>query len=128
MFKFAQCSHYIWIWKHLHLHFRNSSELDAWSQLKGIWRTFKSTKCKIQIECVSEAAAGISLATSQWAMNHDKHAQTRQTGLFDLIQTLILYSALKNVFMLSLHSNDSWMLKGVGFWLKDGVVSVGFCL
>lgn len=28
--------------------------------------------------------------------------------------------------MLSLHSNDSWMLKGVGFWLKAGVVSVNF--
>lgn len=41
-------------------------------------------------------------------------------------QTLIPHNAAKTVFMLSLHLNSSWTLKGVGFWLKAGVVSVEF--
>lgn len=74
-------------------------------------------------EC--EAVAGILLATLQWAANRDKHAQDKQVCLISY-QTLISYNAAKTVFMLSLHSNDSWMLKGVGFWLKSGFVSVEF--
>lgn len=53
------------------------------------------------------------------------HRQDKQVCLIPY-QTLIPCRALKTVFMLSLHSNDSWMLKGVGFWLKVGVVSVDF--
>lgn len=71
------------------------------------------------------AVAGILLATSQWAANRDKHAQDKQLCLISY-QTLISYDAAKTVLMLSLHSNDSWVLKGVGFWLKSGFVSVEF--
>lgn len=74
-------------------------------------------------ECA--AVAGIVLATSQWAANRDKHAQDKQLCLISY-QPLISYDAAKTVFKLSLHSNVSWMLKGVGFWLKSGFVSVEF--
>lgn len=60
-------------------------------------------------------------------MMANMHRQDKQVWLIPY-QTLILYSALETVFMLSLYSNYSCMLKGVGFWLKAGVVSVDFCL